>query len=113
MPTPLSLRREMASIYRQILRTHRKQLPAEMRQLGDTYVRDEFKRHLSAEEKHLQPFVREWKLYLANMRLQPILGIGKNLAPDELLDLSEEQRDQLHKLRDEARKVAGARQSGE
>ena len=107
----MALRREMVSMYGQILRTHRKQLPLEMRELGDTYVRDEFKRHLSAEEKHLQPFIREWKLYLANMRLQPILGIGRNLEPHELQDLSPEQRDQLDKLRMSARAASAFKPS--
>lgn len=46
-------------LYKLILRTHRA-LPAELRELGDKYVRDEFKRHKKCEPSYVGPFMMEW-----------------------------------------------------
>lgn len=36
-------------LYRRILRAHRRKLPGEMRVLGDSYVKNEFRAHKTAE----------------------------------------------------------------
>ena len=55
-------------LYKSILRLHR-HLPignfgclfgAELRVLGDKYVRDEFKRHKTAKPEFVPGFVQEW-----------------------------------------------------
>ncbi len=46
-------------LYR-IIRTLHRALPPEMRTLGDAYARDEFKRHKTAEQKHLIGFFEQW-----------------------------------------------------
>lgn len=47
-PTPMALLPPIY-LYRRLLRAHRKHLPAEMRLLGDEYVKAEFRAHRSVE----------------------------------------------------------------
>lgn len=47
-PAPLALLPPIP-LYKRLLRTHRKFLPAEMRVLGDEYVKREFRSHRSVE----------------------------------------------------------------
>ncbi|KAL5110344.1 Succinate dehydrogenase assembly factor 3 mitochondrial [Taenia crassiceps] len=42
-----------------ILRTH-KALPPELRELGDRYVREEFKKHKNCDSSYVGPFMMEW-----------------------------------------------------
>lgn len=46
-------------LYKTILRLHRG-LPQEVRELGDQYVKDEFKRHKDVTKEHVAPFMMEW-----------------------------------------------------
>lgn len=46
-------------LYKAILRLHRG-MPGELRALGDQYVRDEFKRHKTAEPEFVPVFMKEW-----------------------------------------------------
>lgn len=106
------------SLYRGILRAHRK-LPAEMRQLGDAYVRSEFKLHKPVtNEAQLGAFYSAWDQYVDHLRMSARrkesidagaldekegaqeLGFGQHLEMD--LELSDEQKEQLEKLREEA-----------
>lgn len=51
-------------LYRRILRSHRS-LPIEMKSLGDTYVKDEFKKHRDVENPlQIVGFLTQWKIYL-------------------------------------------------
>jgi hypothetical protein len=116
------------SLYRSLLRAHQHCLPADMRPLGDTYVRSEFKMHRTkASPSQLEAFVREWETYLDHIQrtarahsavsvgsvdpasapataTDSIFTWGADLPPD--IPLSEEQQRQLEKLREEAIKVA-------
>jgi hypothetical protein len=59
-------------LYRRILRSHRS-LPVEMKSLGDTYVKDEFKKHKDVENPlQIVGFLTQWKIYLD--------GIEENMA---------------------------------
>ncbi|CAP80675.1 Pc12g10480 [Penicillium rubens Wisconsin 54-1255] len=50
-------------LYRRILRVHRK-LEPEMRVLGDSYVKNEFRAHRGVENPlHIIGFLTEWQLY--------------------------------------------------
>ncbi|CAG7934806.1 unnamed protein product [Penicillium nalgiovense] len=50
-------------LYRRILRVHRK-LDPEMRVLGDSYVKNEFRAHRGVENPlHIIGFLTEWQLY--------------------------------------------------
>jgi Complex1_LYR-like len=57
-------------LYRHLLRTHR-QLPLEMRSLGDDYLKAEFNRHKQADNPvHIMGFLLEWNQYLDQLRFQ-------------------------------------------
>lgn len=47
-------------LYKALLVAHRMVLDPEMRMLGDSYVREEFKRHKDAKPQHVQPFFQQW-----------------------------------------------------
>ena len=99
----------MHLLYKQVMRAHRAHLPAPMRKLGDSYARDEFRRHRGAQEEHLTPFFREWRGYLDT--IQGTGGaagdgtgqFGKDLDRDTLDSLTEEQQQNLAKLEAEAK----------
>ena len=55
-------------LYRTILRQHRLKLPAEMRALGDRYVKDEFRQHRSANAEFLPRFFGEWEKYATHLQ---------------------------------------------
>ncbi len=46
-------------LYKVILRTHRA-LPPQLRAIGDSYVREEFKKHKKCEPQYVGPFMMEW-----------------------------------------------------
>jgi hypothetical protein len=52
-------RSNVRKLYKTILRVHRA-LPAEIRELGDQYVKDEFRRHKDISKEHVAPFMLEW-----------------------------------------------------
>jgi hypothetical protein len=79
-----------------------------MKSLGGTYVRSEFRLHKGASPQHAQPFLQEWSRYLEQVQVQTSaleMGteFGADLPPDA--ELSDEQRLQLAKLRDETDKM--------
>lgn len=47
-------------LYRRLLQLHRS-LPPALRDLGDRYVKEEFRRHKAAEPAEAQRFLREWE----------------------------------------------------
>ena len=130
------------SLYRGILRAHARHLPEQMRELGDAYVRSEFRLHRTATgQEHVRQFHEEWGRYQAQIEEtgrartaraagglgdggggglgaagtgtgtgmaaavegEPFL-FGSDMPPD--VELSDEQRVQIEKLREEARKAA-------
>ena len=112
-------------LYRSLLKAHKVHLPPEMRQLGDTYVKSEFKLHKSAKPEHLTSFYREWDKYLDSLlmtvRTRESLSMGAMVDPSAAeqtsnaaafgkdlpkdLELQEEQKQQLDALRKEAEKL--------
>jgi hypothetical protein len=110
-------------LYRNILQAHNKHLPKEMRQLGDSYVKAEFRLHKKSKPEFLDQFFSGWDQYLnailKTARIQesystgalddksvgddrPVAKrayFGMDLGPD--LELSGEQKDQLENLRKE------------
>ena len=96
-------------------------MPAEMKSLGDTYVKSEFKAHKNAKTEHLTAFFQEWDNYLEQIIVTArakdslaagggmdgggvgeVFAFGSDLPPD--VDLSAEQMEQLKKLREETDK---------
>ncbi|KAI1797414.1 ACN9-domain-containing protein [Ganoderma leucocontextum] len=104
---PLNLREASAALlpplplYRRILRAHRN-LPREMRSLGDVYVKDEFRRHKETTNKvHIIGFLSQWKMYLDALPAGPDGGkafCGKPLDPTTLEKMSAEQLGQLYEV---------------
>lgn len=116
------------SLYRSIMKVHKRKLPTkEMRelgsppvytrfylehdidlspydiQLGDSYVRNEFKLHKNVTNPdNLDKFFKEWSWYLKEMAAAPVIGggdvIGRDLREDEISKLTTEQREKLEEL---------------
>lgn len=103
-------------LYRMLLRAHQKHLPNDMKELGDHYVKSEFKLHRNVK-KHdtLDMFYTEWLGYLnaiesaAKVRAggtvemmvdRSQIDFGRDLPPD--IDMDEEQMAALEKLKQEA-----------
>ena len=93
-------------LYRALLRSHRAVLPVVMRDLGDSYVREEFKRHKSAQPQHLNAFFREWLGYLTQMNSQGQGSYGAHLPEEYLSTLSTEQKQMIDQLRKETQRAA-------
>lgn len=118
-------------LYRNILHAHKKYLPAEMRSLGDSYVKAEFKLHKNTTNtSQLNEFFQAWEQYheqiISTARREESMaigslersggertglddggtfgsGFGQDLPAG--MELSDEQTEQLAKLEAEARKV--------
>lgn len=60
----------MLQLYKVLVRLHRG-LPPELEQLGNLYVRDEFKRHrLVTDRRIVDTFLAEWSRYAATLTRQ-------------------------------------------
>ncbi|NXA12434.1 SDHF3 factor, partial [Sapayoa aenigma] len=113
-------------LYRRILQLHRA-LPPALRDLGDRYVREEFRRHKAAGPAEAQRFLREWEASARrpaggtragrnyatliqqqinedkqNLREKTVYGM--QLTEEKLNDFRDEQIGQLKELMDEATK---------
>ena len=110
------------ALYRSILKAHQKHLPREMRQLGDSYVKAEFKLHKTVKDSsQLDSFFNEWELYLEQiLKAARIKESSVSLGEDSMtatfghhlpsdVSLSEEQSVQLEKLKEEASKAGRPR----
>ena len=93
-------------LYRTILRQHRLKLPAEMRALGDRYVKDEFRQHRSANAEFLPRFFGEWEKYATHLQQKAgnADGYGKPIG-EAVRNMTEEQKAMLAKLAEETRKL--------
>jgi hypothetical protein len=52
---------QVKRLYKIIFKMH-KSLPLEMQQLGNIYVRNEFKLHKNANPEHVKKFMSEWSV---------------------------------------------------
>lgn len=116
----MSTKASTLSLYRSILRTHSKSLPHEMRSLGDAYVKSEFRLHKNVtNDVQLNNFFKEWNKYLQHIREISIAKQTKATGLDDSIkadfgvnldtnvEMNEEQKIQLQKLRLEAAKLEG------
>lgn len=94
------------SLYRSILKAHGSKLPADLRQLGNAYVRNEFKLHKTVtHEQRLADFYQSWDEYLQMMAKQTPRGkVGREMRENERKYLSDEQKDKLVELQEEIKK---------
>mmetsp|Transcript_5040 Transcript_5040/g.12815 ORF Transcript_5040/g.12815 Transcript_5040/m.12815 type:complete len:144 (-) Transcript_5040:47-478(-) len=95
-------------LYRQIMRAHYKQLPTPLRTLGDSYAREEFRRHLEGgKTTHSQwiAFGSEWSRYLSAIAPSagaPLASFSGDLSPELMGSMTPEQQMQLQQLKEEA-----------
>ncbi|CAR29033.1 hypothetical protein ZYGR_0W00610 [Zygosaccharomyces rouxii] len=83
-------------LYRRILREHRN-LPALQRELGDQYVKNEFRLHRSAENPlHIVGFLTSWQDYLRMITKGD--WIDEAMSSEVLQKLSSDQVVQLYEL---------------
>ncbi|KAF8150932.1 hypothetical protein B0H34DRAFT_157020 [Crassisporium funariophilum] len=111
--TPLNLQEASATLfppiplYRRLLRAHRN-LPTDMRPLGDDYVKSEFRRHReTTNPAHIIGFLSQWKMYLDQIPPGPAAQdfAGKRLDPTVFEKMSAEQLGQLYELMHAAKDV--------
>ncbi|SJX62562.1 related to ACN9-protein of gluconeogenesis in mitochondrial intermembrane space [Sporisorium reilianum f. sp. reilianum] len=88
-------------LYRRIMRAHRK-LDADMRAVGDNYVKDEFRRHRAIDNPlQIIGFLSSWKMYLDQLEVHqgaPGGFRGQRLDAGLLEKMSDEQIYQIHEL---------------
>lgn len=110
---PLSLREASATLlppillYRRILRAHRN-LPPEMRSLGDAYVRSEFRLHRKVTNPaHVIGFLSQWKMYLEQMpdREGGKYYKGRKLDTTVIEKMSSEQLGQLYEFMQSTKEI--------
>lgn len=74
-----------------------------MRNIGDEYVRNEFKLHKNAKPEFLNKFFTEWELYLFTIRSsKDKYGVDLN---DRAKDLTKEQQIKLQDLKNQASNI--------
>ncbi|CAH8513398.1 unnamed protein product [Schistosoma mattheei] len=56
-------------LYKFILTLHRS-LPSHLREIGDKYVKTEFKKHKDVKPEFVQPFMVEWTKYAVELSMQ-------------------------------------------
>lgn len=101
--------RQLASLYRQILRAHREKLPGPLRALGDSYASEEFRRHLKAKTTPAQwrEFGHQWSGYVSMLNGTADQEQRSGDIPEDVqAALTAEQREQLFKLQQAAAELA-------
>ena len=80
----------------------------ELREMGDSYARNEFKAHKKAQIGQVKMFAKEWKEYAYTIELQAGQGpgaFGRHLDESKVMALNEEQKENLRRLEQEAKKA--------
>ncbi|GIL75719.1 hypothetical protein Vretimale_15245 [Volvox reticuliferus] len=106
--SPRQAAAQIISLYREVLKLHRERLPPPVRDLGDSYVRAEFRSHLRGKTTMSQwtQFVNEWRGYLATLRGEEHTTPTNANVSAELMtgvydSLSEDQRKRVEMLHKE------------
>eukprot|EP01039_Chlorochromonas_danica_P004918 gene4918-5398_t len=92
-------------LYRAIMKAHIAKLPLDIRHLGSSYVRNEFKLHKNVtSEPRLREFYTAWDAYLAMISKQADVGkFGKDMSVKESVHLTEDQKEKLAQLKEEVK----------
>ncbi|XP_075146078.1 succinate dehydrogenase assembly factor 3 [Haematobia irritans] len=99
-------------LYKTVLRLHRG-LPDELRELGDRYVKDEFRRHLKCTPMEAQLFMTEWAKYAVTITKQlgirgkPTGTLGEDIDEQTVEMLKDDQAVQLYELMLAAKGIEG------
>ncbi|KAI1265931.1 ACN9-domain-containing protein [Xylariaceae sp. FL1019] len=95
-PAPLAILPPIP-LYRRLLRAHRKHLPAEMRLLGDEYVKAEFRAHRGIDNPtQLIGFLTEWQFYA--QKVEGEQWVGERIDPQKVAKMSDQQMGQMYEL---------------
>ncbi len=97
-------------LYKSVLRLHRGLPDEHMKAIGDSYVKEEFKRHKNVDNpEQIRAFMEAWAKYALDLSKQ--LAVKPNLASksvgksiENLDDFSDEQIAQLYELYEESSK---------
>lgn len=92
----------MVRLYYLIKKAHVQSLPPKMRELGDRFVKQEFRAHLQNNEpKYMQGFVEKWIEYYQQLsQIKDPKDMGRDLDPQTLQSrFTAEQREALEKIR--------------
>lgn len=100
------------ALYKDILRVHREKLTGPLAQLGNDYVKSEFKAHLRGKttKPQWQQFVQQWGDYkafiggTADGKL-PMVDTSGELSEQVREAMSPDQLTRMEQLREEARRV--------
>lgn len=103
-------------LFRRLLRLHARVLPPPMRELGNTYVRDEFRRHLRGKTtpEQWREFMAEWERYADMLTAAPGSAEGGGVAaadasgdmpPEVVEQLTPDQKMRLQRLQLEAQRL--------
>ncbi|KAI4184453.1 MAG: hypothetical protein LQ348_004553 [Seirophora lacunosa] len=110
-PAPLALLPPIP-LYRRLLRAHRKFLPAEMRVLGDEYIKSEFRAHKDVENPlHIVGFLKEWQMYA--QQVEGDSWSGDKLEKEKIDKMSDQQLGQLYELMQAIQKKGRENPDGE
>lgn len=100
--------RQVINLYKTILRLHQR-LPPTLQQIGDEYVKSEFRRHKNASASFVNDFLRQWHDYVTQLdkqlTSQTPRELGSNLQLDLIDQLSEDQLLQLNELKEEVERL--------
>ncbi len=93
-------------LYREILRAHRK-LPRPQRELGDEYVKAEFRAHKDIDNPlQIVGFLSSWQNYLTMVKKNTHEDWKKYKLPEKLLEkMSDDQIIQFYELMKETRNI--------
>ena len=100
------LGRQLLHLYRQILRVHQEKLPLPLQDLGNSYARDEFRRHRDepTTEQQWAIFRAEWRKYVAMLSGEADMTVSGDIPEDVVAHMTSEQKIRLQVLEEEARK---------
>jgi hypothetical protein len=70
-----------------------------MKQLGDTYVRQEFNLHKEAKTEQLYRFMQSWENYLVTLQSQKVGSFGQDMQADDVNRMTEEQKKKMQNLK--------------
>merc|ERR1712024_170048 len=104
----MASRLKVLKLYKNIYKAHRN-MPVEIQQLGDMYLRVEFKRHKSCDPKFIPEFMKQWEDYYDSIKHAQDHNkpVGKKLSEQVVENqLSNVQLEQLLDLGLEATKTS-------
>lgn len=98
---------QLLHLYRQIRKVHKAKLPLPLQDLGNSYAKDEFKRHRDepTTEQQWVIFRAEWNKYVAMISGEADLVVTGDIPQGVLDNMTQEQKIRLKILEEEARKA--------